>query len=301
MFTLELSEKNLHTAWHVDSDVPREIISDKARLRQVLLNLVGNAVKFTSEGSVELHVKNNGTKNGKQSLRFTVRDTGIGIPAEKQSELFESFSQVDSSTTRPHGGTGLGLAICKNIVEMMEGEIEVESREGEGSTFRFTIMVEVAEQGECEEYRKIHSSGENQPESGGSGRDVRLLVVEDNQINQLVTLKVLEKMGIRADVASDGREALSSARENPYDIIFMDLQMPEMDGFEATSRIREQEEEDSKTVIIAMTADAQSQIREKCLEAGMDDYLSKPVQLRDLREAVSKWINRRAEMTARQI
>lgn len=298
MFTLELSENNIRTEWHVDNGVPREIITDKARLRQVLLNLVGNAVKFTSEGKVELRVASCGMKNGKHCLRFTVRDTGIGIPKHKQSELFESFSQVDSSTTRSHGGTGLGLAICKNIVEMMGGEISCDSEEDEGSTFLFNIMVEVKKKSDLKESHGVPSAGGNAGDAGENSGHPRIMVVEDNQINQLVTLKVLEKLGYQADVASDGREALELAENIRHELIFMDLQMPVMDGFESARRIRERSGEwEGETVIVAMTADAQPHIREKCLANGMDDYLSKPVQIRDLRKMINHWTGRNADVS----
>lgn len=296
LFTHEAAEKNLRIAWHVDSRVPGQVTTDKARLRQVLLNLVGNAVKFTDEGTVELNVQPCGVEGDKHCIRFAVRDSGIGIPEEKQEELFHSFSQVDCSRTRSHGGTGLGLAICKNIVEMMDGEIGVESRNGEGSTFWFTILVEAVEAEGASETADVSDGADYRYQKSGPGDSPNILVVEDNQINQLVTLKVLEKMGYNADVASDGREGLEAAREKRYDLILMDLQMPEMDGFESTNRIRTMlNGESGQTVIVAMTADAQPNIRDECLRSGMDDYLSKPVQMKDLKRTLDKWIGKKTE------
>lgn len=292
LFSQDVAEKRLHVAWEISSSVPREIVADKARLRQVLLNLVGNAMKFTEEGSIELSVQSCGERqDGKHCLRFAVKDSGIGIPEEKLSELFKSFSQVDCSRTRAHGGTGLGLAICKNIVEMMGGDIDVESRAGEGSTFYFTIRVDTVPASVDATQADTISGGSHRavPMAGKSASSI--LVVEDNQINQLVTLKVLEKMGYRADVASNGREALDAAREKHYDLILMDLQMPEMDGFESTAGIRALLNGSShRTKIVAMTADAQPRIRDRCLKSGMDDYLAKPVQMKDLRRTVDKWL-----------
>lgn len=296
LFSHEAAEKSLRIGWHVDSGVPGQVVTDKARLRQVLLNLVGNAVKFTDEGTVELNVHSCGVEDDKQCIRFVVRDSGIGIPEEKKEELFKSFSQIDCSRTRSHGGTGLGLAICKNIVEMMDGEIGVESREGEGSTFWFTIMVDVVESGGAPEAGDVSDEADFRYPESRPGDGPNILVVEDNQINQLVTLKVLEKMGYHADVASDGREGLEAAREKRYDLILMDLQMPVMDGFESTSRIRAMMNgESEQTVIVALTADAQPQIRDECLRSGMDDYLSKPVQMKDLKKTLDKWIGRKPE------
>lgn len=296
LFNHEAAEKNLRIAWHVDSGVAGRITADKARLRQVLLNLVGNAVKFTDDGTVELNVQPCGEEGDRHCIRFSVRDSGIGIPEEKQEELFKSFSQVDCSRSRSHGGTGLGLAICKNIVEMMGGEIGVESREDEGSTFWFTIRVDAVEIGGAEDAAALSDGADYRYQKSESGDVPNILVVEDNQINQLVTLKVLEKMGYNADVASDGREGLEAAREKRYDLILMDLQMPEMDGFESTDRIRAlMNGEGGKTVIVAMTADAQPKIREECLRSGMDDYLSKPVQMKDLKKTLDKWIGRKTE------
>lgn len=290
LVSLKVKKKHLTVSWDLAPDVPHELISDKSRLRQVLINLVGNAVKFTENGYVKLSVESCGMKNGKQGLRFILRDTGIGIPEDKIPELFESFSQVDSSTTRNYGGTGLGLAISKKIVEMMGGDIEVESEEGNGSVFSFIIYTEVSFREKVDEEALVRSQESTISAETEENADIKILVVEDNQINQLVSLKVLEKLGYRADVASDGSEALEIIQNTHYDIILMDLQMPVLDGYEATKKIRSQSNSKMETpVIIAMTADAQPHVREKCLEAGMDDYLSKPVQIKHLKNMISKW------------
>ncbi|MDZ7773526.1 MAG: ATP-binding protein [Balneolaceae bacterium] len=289
LFKLEAAEKDLNTAWQIAPDVPSQIVTDKVRLRQVLLNLIGNALKFTEEGEVQLNVENCGQKGPGQCIRFAVSDTGIGISEEKQKELFQSFSQVDSSRTRSHGGTGLGLAICRSIVEMMGGEVDVDSREGEGSTFYFHIMVDAEEKPRTMVNGANNTGSEMPAGEAGLPVDSSILVVEDNRINQLVTQKMLEKLGYQADVASNGLEAVEAVGRKHYELVFMDLQMPEMDGFESTARIRSMlNGEGNRTRIIAMTADTQPLVREKCLQSGMDDYLSKPVQMNDLRQVVDK-------------
>ncbi len=296
LVSLKVREKNLTISCDLSPEVPHELISDKSRLRQVLINLVGNAVKFTENGDVELKVETCGIKNGKQGLRFILRDTGIGIPEDKLSELFESFSQVDSSTTRNYGGTGLGLAISKKIVKMMDGDIEVESEVGKGSVFRFTIYTDIGCREKGEREKLLGSQESVISDEATENADISILIVEDNQINQLVSLKVLEKLGYYADVASDGSEALKLIQNTPYDIIFMDLQMPVMDGYEATEKIRSGTNgKDDNPVIIAMTADAQPHVREKCLQAGMDDYLSKPVQIKQLEKMILKWLKKSPE------
>jgi signal transduction histidine kinase/CheY-like chemotaxis protein len=291
LMSLKAKEKNLTLSWHIGHRVPHELISDKARLRQVLINLVGNAVKFTEDGKVELQVEACGVEDGIYCLRFSIRDTGIGIPEEELPRLFDSFSQVNTSTTRNRGGTGLGLAISKEIVQMLGGDIDVESEEGKGSNFYFTIYTEAKFSAKAEEEKVLTSETSSDVGEIVNTDNIRILVAEDDHINQLVSLKILEKLGFQADVVSDGREAVEAVKSIRYDIIFMDLQMPVMDGYEAAENIREQENEKSdKPVMIAMTGDARPLVREKCFEAGMDDFLPKPVQLKHLQEIISKWL-----------
>ena len=254
----------------IADDVPKAIVGDPGRVRQVLLNLVGNAVKFTRNGSVRLDVKVESRAGNRVVLRFTVADNGIGIDAEAQKRLFKPFSQADASTTRRFGGTGLGLVISQRLVQAMGGEIGFESAVGKGSTFWFTAPFEVA--------AEVPRMTSLPVERMSMGESLRVLVVEDNAVNQKVIRMMLARLGHRADVVSDGREALVALERVPYDVVLMDCQMPEMDGYTATREIRKSEGAKRHTWIIALTANAMPEDRQRCLEAGMDDYLSKPVQ-----------------------
>ncbi len=417
VLSAKAAEKSLDLAYLVDDGVPRGFVGDETRLRQVLVNLVGNAVKFTSEGEVFVSVSGRGLNETEYELEFSVRDTGIGIPANRMDRLFKSFSQVDSSTTRQYGGTGLGLVICKRIVELMGGAIRVESEPGKGSTFLFTIRASVsplpappAQEGEVSPLtgrrilivddnatnRRVLGlqtgrwgmvpslaasarealeilDGENrfdvaivdlcmpevdglqfartarqrniariplvllssigrpnQPEgddspfaavlskpvksahlfkvlsdclgtgevtlkprapavdekSLGETHPLRILVVEDNPVNQKVAVRILERFGYLADVAGNGVEALEAVGRQAYDLVFMDVQMPEMDGLEATRRIRSEVSPTRHPRIVAMTANALKGDREQCLAAGMDSYISKPVRMEEIRAAL---------------
>jgi two-component system sensor histidine kinase/response regulator len=259
---------------------------DPGRLRQVLLNLVSNAIKFTDKGTVTLEV--NAERHLGQSARlyFRVLDTGIGLSTDAQERLFEAFVQADSSTTRRFGGTGLGLAISKNIVRLMSGEIGVESQLGHGSTFWFTVPLTVVappkKQGDLASSFSLPNPA-NQP--------LRVLVVDDNSVNRKVASLHLQKSGCDIALATDGVEALDSWRQNTFDLILLDCQMPRMDGFELTSKIRELENETikpSRTTIVAMTASAMSGDREQCLRSGMDDYIAKPLTGTDLRTVLTR-------------
>jgi PAS domain S-box-containing protein len=419
-------QRGLELACHIDPDVPDALVGDPLRLRQVIVNLVGNAIKFTELGEVVLRVQAEPSRNGSVQLRFAVIDTGIGIPLEKQAVIFEAFSQADSSTTRRYGGTGLGLAICAQLVELMGGTISVESQPGRGSTFHFTAWVELQQPGPEEQpsrwrtltdvpvlivddnatnrhilegvfanwhMRPVAVDGGmsalatleksqcvNQPfavvlldghmpdmdgfavaerisrnprytgiklvmlTSAGQPQDVarcrklgisayltkpikqselfdvivkcvspsraekphtsqlgkkslpaqrglRVLVAEDNQVNQLLATRVFEKLGHQVVVAADGREAVSAAKTGKFDLIAMDVQMPEMDGLDATRAIRAWEETTGTHIpIIAMTAHAMRGDRERCLSAGMDAYTSKPILLRELEQAIAEAI-----------
>ncbi len=274
------AEKGLELKCHIDEGVPHVLAGDEPRLRQVLANLLSNAVKFTEHGKVEVLVGARRVEDEKYEISFSVTDTGIGIPQDALSLLFQSFRQVDSSTTRKYGGTGLGLAISRKLVELMGGRIWIESEPGRGSAFHFTIIAEAAKP----DYplpvpMKLPASGKR---AGGRGSSLRLLLAEDNPVNQKVALQMLKKIGYRADVASNGREVLQALEMQRYDVVFMDVQMPEMDGFEATRIIRERFRSEDQPRIIALTAHALKGDREKCLEAGMDDYISKPIQLEEL-------------------
>ncbi|MFL5122892.1 MAG: ATP-binding protein [Microvirga sp.] len=280
------ARKGLKIGSRVEPNVPTVVVSDVTRLRQVLVNLVGNAVKFTSEGEVFVSVSARAAPPGPLpgpvvELRFVIRDTGPGIPMDRLDRLFKPFSQADSSTTRLFGGTGLGLAISQRLVERLGGTIEVESEPGKGAVFSFTIRCEPA--AILEDPVLSDETGEIPP---GLFRPLRILLAEDNSINQKVALLLLERLGYAADLAANGLETLAALDRQDYDLVLMDVQMPEMDGLEAARRIVAAPPRGRKPRIIAMTANALRRDRDACLAAGMDDYLSKPILLEDLRAAL---------------
>lgn len=417
LFATKATEAGLDLIYQIDYNVPAEIIGDSIRLKQILINLIGNAIKFTKKGEVFLNIKLSRMKNGKAELSFEVRDTGIGIPKEKQERLFQAFMQVDSSTTRKYGGTGLGLAISKRLVELMEGSIRIESEAGKGTSFFFTLLAKpaastgssyvnvciqaikgkrillvddnetnrfiltkqlehwnlfsvAADSGEqalqilesdsrfdlvitdmqmpemdglelaqkikakfpalplillsslgnerSEEYQDIFSftlakpmkqqelsrsiiaslKNEAQKEESTQAQQklstsfaqqypMNILVAEDNPVNQTVITMILKKLGYTIDIASDGMQAITALKEKNYQLVLMDVQMPEMDGVEATRIIRSQL--NAQPVIVALTANAMQDDRQYCIAAGMDDYISKPIQLEKLTEILKKW------------
>jgi CheY-like chemotaxis protein len=281
LVTSRAALKGLRLTCAVEDNVPENLMGDVTRLRQILVNLLSNAVKFTDVGKVSITVTSLPKDDGNE-ISFTVGDTGIGIPSERMGRLFQSFSQVDMSTTRKYGGTGLGLAISKRLVEMMGGKIWAESEVGKGSVFHFIILAESAPAGKIVR-RPVSQHLSDQHASPPAS--LRLLLAEDNVVNQKVTLRMLKKIGYRADVAANGLEVLRALERQSYDIILMDVQMPEMDGLEASRAIRQLPLE-RQPKIIAITAYALEGDREKCLEAGMDDYVSKPVQMAELAEVL---------------
>lgn len=268
--------------YSIDSNTPEKVVADPNKLRQVLSNLISNAVKFTDRGEVSISVSSEKLKDHSYLIRFAIRDTGIGIPKNKMNELFQSFSQLDTPTTRRYGGTGLGLAISKKLVEMMEGEIWAESQLGKGSIFYFTIPVETISYDLSAEKKAVSQIANH---SEGQNYDLRILLAEDNIVNQKVMLRMLDKLGYHANLAANGREVLEALEHQPYDIVLMDVQMPEMDGIEAAKKIRERLPV-GLPKIIAITAYALPGDREKCIAAGMDDYISKPVKLEKLLEVL---------------
>lgn len=279
------SKKKLDLTYRIDIKTPQGILSDPDRLQQILANLLSNAVKFTDKGAISLLVNGEKLSGIRHRIHFTIKDTGIGIPESKMQRLFQPFTQVDSSTTRRYGGTGLGLAISKKLVELMGGRIWAESQLGKGSTFHFTILADsapVAHAGHMSQGTDLkHIRLEDR-------KQVRILLAEDNAVNQMVMQKMLNKLGYHADLAANGKEVLSCLEHQPYDIILMDVQMPEMDGFETARAIRKLRASGDQPKIIAITAYALKGDREKCLDAGMDDYISKPVKLDDLEEVLAK-------------
>ena len=291
--TLRSQSKGLELTFSVSPEVPRILEGDQGRLRQVIVNLIGNAIKFTDRGEVRLEVSCKSKSQSTCMLLFSVRDTGIGIPADKQARIFEDFQQADRSTTRNHGGTGLGLAISSRLVDLMGGRIELDSAPGRGSTFHFTVRFPVVESPDHAAELDVTS---NRPHSNASTQktesplnSVRVLLAEDNKVNQTLAMRLLEKLGCHVTVVDNGRHAIDALAENEFDIILMDVEMPEMDGISATKEIRRREQDSKQHIpIVAVTAHAIVGDRERCLEAGMDDYLSKPVRINEIRAMLTK-------------
>lgn len=282
------NEKKLNLSYRKVELTPEWIYTDPTRLKQVLTNLVGNAIKFTSKGGVDIKVTRNHDPGRKGNLLFAVTDTGPGIPEKKYHRLFRSFSQLDSGPSREFGGSGLGLAISKKIVEALEGEIWFKSEERIGSTFYFTIQAEKAE-GLPEEKSAQKSASEFSSINRKNPESLNVLIAEDQIINQQVALSMLKNIGIRADVAQNGKEAVEQYNMNDYDLILMDMEMPVMNGLDATRLIRQLEGPVRKCVIIAMTANAFAEDKKRCLDAGMNDFISKPVSVQSLREKINEW------------
>lgn len=298
-------EKKVETLFHIAPGTPSQVRGDAARIRQILYNLLGNALKFTSEGYVKLSLTAQQIEDSHVTFHIAVEDTGIGIPEDKHDYIFNMFAQADNSTTRKFGGTGLGLAICKELVHMMEGEIGVTSTLGHGSRFWFSLRLEKdAARPSLSSPRKEHALPPERraPRTAGAAKGegkTRVLLVEDNPANQMVATRMLEKYGCRVTHACNGIEAVELATRSSFHIIFMDCQMQEMDGYEATAALREYERHEGKkrTPIIALTAHALKGDREKCLAAGMDDYLAKPVKQGELETMVKKWVDARPAET----
>lgn len=280
------SKKGLTLTYTIDQTTPLTIMGDPGKLQQVLANLLSNAVKFTDTGAITVSVSSEKFYGICHRMSFEVKDTGIGIPEDKISRLFQPFTQVDSSTTRRYGGTGLGLAISKKLVEMMGGRIWVESELDKGSTFHFTILADATQAAgrDAEAEPRLKTGNEID-----QNRVLRILLAEDNEVNQMVMLKMLNKLGYQADLAANGLEVLHSLETKDYDLILMDVQMPEMDGFEAARSIRKLLASAKQPKIVAITAYALQGDREKCLDAGMDDYISKPVKLEELRAVLESY------------
>ena len=286
------TEKGLALVVAIADDVPHSVKGDSTRLRQILLNLLSNALKFTESGEVRLTV----SQGESSELHFAVKDTGIGLTPEGMSKLFQSFSQADSSTTRQYGGTGLGLVISKRLAEIMGGAMTAESEgKGKGCIFRFHIRAEAvaAAQG-----AKAAAKTAINPQMA-ERHPLRILLAEDNVVNQKLALRLLQQMGYRADVASNGVEAIESVARQTYDVVLMDVQMPEMDGLEASRRIAAKYPAGERPRIVAMTANAMQGDREECLAAGMDDYVTKPIRVDALVEALFKVTPRSAGIEPR--
>ncbi len=280
-FSPQAAEKGLTFNCLTRGETPNILLGDPFRLRQILVNLVGNAVKFTSQGEVRLEVTQISEDEASLGLQFTVSDTGIGIPEHKLASIFEAFMQADGSTTRKYGGSGLGLAISSRLVQMAGGKFWVDSELGRGSNFHFTAQFGLpprAPEAENTDLEDEARSLASRVASAGRSRGFHILAAEDNPINQKLAVRLLEKRGYRVTLAENGLEVLAKLERQQFDLILMDVQMPEMGGLETTRKIREREQKSGEHIpIVAMTANAMKGDRERCLESGMDDYVSKPI------------------------
>ncbi|MCB2182003.1 MAG: response regulator [Desulfobulbaceae bacterium] len=310
MFRSQALEKNNTLKYRIDPSLPSHLIGDENRLRQILINLVGNALKFTSKGEVAIEVDKIDDTEEDVRLRFSVKDTGIGIPKERQKAIFDKFTQADGSTTRKYGGTGLGLAITNQLVSLMGGKIGIESIEGKGSTFSFIICLKKSEAQKetlpVDSGVESESTGVSERTEAEDGRTekkavetgLKILVVEDNLVNQRLVSIMLKKAGCSSDVAGDGVKALEKLKANQYDFVLMDVQMPNMDGHAATRKIREIESSEEKEsfrslvgrskplYIVGLTAHARKEDELQCYEAGMDHYLTKPIVKEKLMQVI---------------
>jgi signal transduction histidine kinase/CheY-like chemotaxis protein len=282
----EARRKGLGLRLQYHGDLPRWFRGDPGKLRQIALNLIGNALKFTAAGEVAVIVTAGPPDPGGSGVTIAVRDTGIGITAEQQTRLFEKFSQADVSITRKYGGTGLGLVISKRFADLMGGSVGVRSVAGAGSTFWTTLPLSPVPPPAAPKARPPGRPGRL------PGRQERILVVDDNPINQTVMARLLEQRGFTVDLAPDGRDAVPISSAVPYSLVFMDCQMPDVDGYQATREIRAREAQSGRprTPVVAMTANAMSGDREACIEAGMDDYVSKPLAVEELERVLSQWM-----------
>ncbi len=295
MISTRAHEKSLALISYIDPQIPSRLLGDPMRLRQILLNFLSNAVKFTATGTVRVNAILLKQTNSTAWIRFEISDNGIGISSEARQRLFQPFSQADSSTTRKYGGTGLGLSICKNLAELMSGKIGVNSVLNEGSTFWMELPLDIAAQMPnfdavpgTKHGNVIHRA----VNILAPAHQFHLLLVEDNGVNQKIAIRLLAKMGCAVDVANNGQEAVDILTTKSYDLVLMDCQMPVMDGFETTRAVRKCEMETSKnrTPIIAMTANAMQGDKARCLDAGMDDYVSKPINTTLLQAVLKKWL-----------
>jgi CheY-like chemotaxis protein len=272
MMRVSADAKGLALTAKIAHSVPALVRGDAGRVRQILVNLCGNAVKFTEHGSVTVSVDAVSAQAGSTMLRIEVRDTGVGIPADRVHTLFKPFSQVDASTTRKYGGTGLGLSIVKRLAELMGGEAGVESSEGAGSTFWFTACFAVASERDAS---PRHAASTVAVIAKKTGK--RILLAEDNVVNEKVATRFLQKLGYVVDAVGNGREAVDAWARGGYDLVLMDCQMPILDGYAATREIRARESGTARTPIVALTANAMKKDEIECRQAGMDDHLAKPI------------------------
>jgi len=282
LVSVQALEKGLELTTSLDPDVPVHVRGDAGRLRQICINLCGNAVKFTPAGSVQVHIAVQSRDADSVKLRWSVRDTGIGIPADRIDQLFKPFSQIDSSSTRKYGGTGLGLSIVKRLVELMDGELEIESQIGSGSMFSFIVPFQIAKG--AQNFASVVADNADDTNTVAAAR---ILIVDDNAVNEKVARRMVEKLGYIVDSVSDGFEAVRAWETGRYQLILMDCQMPVLDGYDATRQIRCREQ-GTRIPIVALTAHALTGDDQKCFEAGMDDYLTKPLDRAALATCIAK-------------
>lgn len=290
---LPAREKGLDFDLQIDERIPLALLGDPARLRQIIINLLGNAIKFTAQGGIALQAVLEESRAESVTLAFSVSDTGIGIPLEKQQFIFDAFAQADDSTNRRYGGSGLGLAICSRLIRMMQGQIEVDSETGRGSTFRFVVRFNLAARDKLPPDKTYPlalvettpDSSRPAPGPAPTGAGLNILLAEDNAINQVFAMAVLANAGHTVTLAQDGEEAVDKACAGHFDVILMDIQMPRLDGYAATRAIRTS---GIKTPIVALTSHAMPGFREECLAAGMTDYLSKPIRGRELHDKLTE-------------
>ncbi len=297
ILAINAHEKGIEYSYNVSPDIPDIITGDPGRLRQILINLLGNAIKFTENGEVIVSVEVKSRTEEEVFLQFSVSDTGIGIPEDKKVQIFDTFSQADSTTTRKYGGTGLGLSISSQLIGMMKGRIWVESEVGKGSTFHFTAGFDLVAKSTRQEL-PLHNIDNNVESSNGYSKypkdkkALRILLAEDNIIGQRLSVRILEREGYSVEVANNGEEVLDGFKKKHFDIVLMDVQMPKMDGIEATQAIRNSKDNifDPEIPIIAVTAHAFEEDKERCLKAGMNSYVSKPFKREELFEEIEKLV-----------
>ncbi|NGZ77477.1 PAS domain S-box protein [Saccharibacillus sp. VR-M41] len=309
LFEPRAEEKGISLQLEIASGVPEEIVTDPVRLRQVLTNLIGNAVKFTEQGSITVSVQPvEGSTDEDALLEFSVRDTGIGIAEDKRNRLFQSFSQLHSELNRRYGGTGLGLSICRRLVELMGGEIWADSREGKGSVFRFTIPGRIPETpgllpngyGERLPVEALPAAGKGAAEEPERLEELRILIAEDHPVNRRLLKELLLKLGHTADMVENGIEAFEAVAKKPYDLVFMDVQMPEMDGMTAAKLIRQVLPPESIPYLVAVTAFVRPGFAEECLASGMQDYIAKPISESEIRRVLTDSNGRMREFLRRR-
>jgi signal transduction histidine kinase len=281
IFSYSMKQKGLTLNYNYDSNLSDSFIGDEIRLGEIITNLIGNAIKFTDNGAITIDIKKIGNKPNTSLIRFSVKDTGIGISQQNITNIFDSFTQEKTDTTRKYGGTGLGLSIVKKLLELMNGRIFVESKVGEGSKFYFEIELENSDK----KFEQVIKEPESAPNKINLSK---ILIVEDNTVNQLVMKKMLKNTGIEIDIADNGKIGFEKVLQNKYDLVFMDLLMPEMDGYEATKEIRNFNKD---IPIVALTADVMKGVEAKTKEAGMNNYLTKPVKKDELLKILSLYSN----------